>query len=162
MTYRMGDGRQVIIRRAEKEEWETAMNLAFHVFLLFEADEYGKDGTDAFAHFVTDPMLKKLFLCNHYVVYVAVCDDTIIGVASLRNGNHLSLLFVHEDYHNNGVASALLRTVFNHVTEEGEYSNVTVHSSPYAVEFYHKMGFYDTGIQMEEDGILYTPMNKDV
>lgn len=33
-----------------------------------------------------------------------------------------------------------------------------MHSSPYAVPVYHKLGFVDTGTEQVSDGIRYTPM----
>ena len=35
---------------------------------------------------------------------------------------------------------------------------LTVNSSPYAVDFYHKRGFRDTGAETVADGIRFTPM----
>ena len=35
---------------------------------------------------------------------------------------------------------------------------LTVNASPYAVEFYRKIGFVDTGAEQTKDGIRYTPM----
>ncbi len=35
---------------------------------------------------------------------------------------------------------------------------ITVHSSPYAVDVYKKLGFVQTGEKQENDGIIYVPM----
>ncbi len=53
------DNNRITIRPAKPEEWDNAMELAFRVFLKYESKDYGKEGTQAFAEFVTDPMLKK-------------------------------------------------------------------------------------------------------
>ena len=42
-------------------------------------------------------------------------------------------------------------------TEEG-IDMLTVNASPYAVGFYHKMGFTDLRGETEADGIRFTPM----
>jgi predicted GNAT family N-acyltransferase len=39
---------------------------------------------------------------------------------------------------------------------------VTVNSSPYAVEFYHKMGFVNLSDEIEKDGIRFTPMRMEL
>ena len=36
---------------------------------------------------------------------------------------------------------------------------LTVYSSPYAVGFYHRIGFVDTNREQKKDGIRYTPMS---
>ena len=43
--------------------------------------------------------------------------------------------------------------------EEGHHA-ITVNAAPYAVEFYHKVGFYDTDKEESNDGIRYTPMER--
>ncbi len=37
-------------------------------------------------------------------------------------------------------------------------TEITVNSSPYAVEVYHKLGFKDTAVEQISDGIRFTPM----
>ncbi len=37
-------------------------------------------------------------------------------------------------------------------------TSVTVNAAPYAVEFYHKVGFEDTDEEQTLAGITYTPM----
>ncbi|WP_334295796.1 GNAT family N-acetyltransferase [Clostridioides difficile] len=37
-------------------------------------------------------------------------------------------------------------------------TEITVNSSPYAVEVYHKLGFKDTAVEQIVDGIRFTPM----
>lgn len=152
----------IVIRNALPEEWDNAMELAFRVFLGFEARDYGKKGTEAFAEFVTSEQLKKLFLTGHYNVFVAVKNDKIVGVASIRNINHISLLFVDGNYHYRGIASELIKYMEDYLKDTTEVTYMTVNSSPYAVGFYHRLGFKDTGLQTEEDNIIYTPMKKDI
>ena len=39
-----------------------------------------------------------------------------------------------------------------------KYDKLTVHAAPYGIPFYHKIGFRDTSLATEQDGIIYTPM----
>ena len=125
----------IIIREALPEEWESAMELAFRVFLKFEAKEYGKKGTEAFAEFVTSENLKRLFLTGHYNVFVAISDGKIIGVASLRNTNHISLLFVDGNYHKQGIATRLMDYAETYLKATSFADHMTVNSAPYAIGF---------------------------
>ncbi len=149
---------EIIIRRAEDDEFDAAMELAFKVFLEFESEEYGEEGTQSFANFVTSPDVKKLFLTNHYLMYVAVDGDEIIGMISARSGNHISLLFVDPRYHNMGIGRKLVLRTAEYMINYTEFESLTVHSSPYAVGFYHSMGFEDTGEQAITNGVIFTPM----
>ena len=151
---------ELSIRRIREDEWDTAMELAFSVFLKFEAEEYGKKGTEAFAQFVTDTNLKKAFVGGQYHLFAAYIEDRIIGVTALRSGNHLSLLFVDGAYHRQGVGSRLLGYAENYLRDNTAFKKITVNAAPYAYGFYHTLGFRDTDGQSVKDGIVYTPMEK--
>ena len=142
-----------------REQWDDAMELAFRVFMKYEAPEYGQKGIDSFAQFLTSPSLEKLFKAGKYIVYTAQTQGKIIGVTSVRSGNHLSLLFVDEKYHRQGIATELIKCVQEYLLKETEYQTLTVNSSPYGMPFYEKMGFRATDVQINApDGIIYTPM----
>ena len=145
------------IRKARNDEWESAMELAFRIFLRYEAKDYGPVGIRNFSEFVTDEMLKKMFLLGKYLLFVAVKEEKIIGLISLRSGNHISLLFVDE-YHRKGVGSALIKYLQEYMLSNTEYLKMTVNAAPYGVPFYHKLGFYDIGSEIRKEGIIYTPM----
>lgn len=146
------------IRPARSDEWETAMSLAWLVFNKYEASEYGREGTESFLNFISDNVLYKMFLAHEYRLFVAVTDSEIIGLISLRNKSHISLLFVDEKYHKRGIGRALIDYVKMFLAEEERLGSCTVNAAPYAVDFYHKVGFADTaGVQVSE-GIKYTPM----
>lgn len=146
------------IRKAEVSEWDYAMELAFKVFLKYEAMEYGEKGIRSFAEFVTDEFLKKMFLMGEYLLFVAMADEKIVGLISLRSGNHISLLFVDEEYHRRGIGSALVKHLQEYMLQNTRYERITVNASPYGVPFYHQLGFHDTGKETTKEGIIYTPM----
>lgn len=159
MIHTMKDGTHFNIDRATKYQFDDAMELAYRVFLKYEAQQYGQEGTDKFAEFLTSPQLQKLFNAGHYILYVATLDDKIIGIASLRNCNHLSLLFVDDKYHRQGVASQLVKTLQNYLLEhEPDCETITVNASPYGEPFYLKTGFMAQGERQRQDGIIFRPM----
>lgn len=146
------------IRKAQTSEWELAMELAFRVFLKYEAMEYGPEGIRNFAEFVTDETLKKLFLQGSYLLFVAVENEKIIGLISMRSGNHISLLFVDPEYHRRGVGTSLVKYLQSYMLVNTKHQKLTVNAAPYGVPFYHRIGFKDTGYETRRDGIIYTPM----
>ena len=148
----------VLIRKATVADWEEAMELAFRVFLKFEAREYGPEGTRNFAQFITDEDLKKMFMIGEYLLFVAVKDGRQVGLISLRGGNHISLLFVDERYHRKGIGTLLVKHLQEYMLQNTKQQKLTVFAAPYGVPFYHRIGFRDVGEETRKDGIIYTPM----
>lgn len=148
----------VIIRKATPADWDEAMELAFRVFLKYEAEEYGSEGIKNFAQFITDEDLKKMFMLGEYLLFVAVKNDRLAGLISLRSGNHISLLFVDEKYHRNGIGTRLVKYLQEYMLQNTRQQKLTVFAAPYGVPFYHRLGFVDIGKETRKDGIIYTPM----
>ncbi len=146
------------IKPASQADWQEAMDLAWKTFMRFEAADYLPEGIQNFKDFVTGNTLFWMFMEGKYPLFVACADGQIIGMISLRNESHISLLFVDEKHHNKGVGKALINYVFRFLTEELNCYRATVFAAPYGVGFYHKLGFKDLGPEREREGILYTPM----
>lgn len=156
----VNDNFPYFIRKARKEDWDDAMELTWKTFMRFEADDYTKEGIRSFFDFITDSMLYKMFLNGIYHMFVAEDKGKIIGMITLRNDTHISLLFVDSDYHRKGVGKCLMKTVWDFIETELGKEMVTVNSAPYGVGFYHKLGFNDLGPEEIKDGIRYTPMRR--
>ena len=144
-----------------KHEWEEAMRLAWDTFLIFEAPDYSLRGVYNFKNFVRDPLLKKMYTYGEYIAIGAFMEERIVGIMGVRNTNHVSLLFVDRDFHRRGIGSALMKYYFKDASRSG-ITHVTVNSSPYAVDFYHKIGFTDVREEVEKDGIRFTPMRMEL
>lgn len=147
-----------MVRNAYHSDWDGAMKLAWNTFTRFNAPDYSQEGIENFYKFVNDDMLRKMFLAGHYQLFVAVEGEKCVGMLSIREKKHISLLFVDGDYHRYGIASALLAFVRRYALDEEGVDSLTVNASPYAVGFYHKKGFLNLSDETEMDGIRYTPM----
>ncbi len=145
------------VRELERTEWEPAIELAWNTFLQFEAPEYSKKGIQSFRDFIEDPRLKRMFLDGKYPAYGAFIGDRLAGMLGIRNENHISLLFVKDEYHNLGIGRALLQYAFRQAKVFG-IEDFTVNAAPYATGFYHKIGFEDSSREVTTDGIRFTPM----
>jgi len=146
------------IRNLKPQEWSDGMALAWRTFLKFESAEYDPEGVRSFYRFVIDEDLEKMFLIGEYKAIGAFDGDEIVGIIGLRNSNFLSILFVDERYHRRGIATALVQTLADYVRSQGRKTRLLVFSSPYAVGFYHKIGFTDMGPVQKDHGMIYTPM----
>lgn len=173
------------IRPAKQEEWESAMALAWRTFLHFEASDYTPQGVDSFLDFISDTTLNRMFIMGNYRLFVAVENELekhgtnplkpslgdgqddgapdkgkekILGLISLREVNHISLLFVDEKYHRQGIGRALLNYAASYLYEDQGKIFCTVNAAPYAVGFYKKIGFHAVKPEESRDGIRFTPM----
>ncbi len=149
---------EITYRAAYRSEWDICMDLAWRTFLKYEAPEYSDEGISNFKAFVYDDVLKNMFHNGSYQLFVAVKDGVIIGIISLRDNNHISLLFVESKHHRQGVGRGLINKLAEYLYTEMGQTSMTVNAAPYAVEFYHKVGFEDTGKEQESAGIRFTPM----
>ncbi len=148
------------IRWACPQDWTPSMRVIWKTFLKFEGDVYSKEGIQNFLDFITDKELLNSFLKGDYQMMVALDEEQIIGAASVRNGNHLSLLFVDEKYHYQGVGRQLMQKMCEYLKREKGERYMTLKASPYAVAFYEKLGFWATGPEEHYAGIQVTPMEK--
>lgn len=146
------------IRSAYRNEWQDAMALAWKTFLRFEADVYSPEGVKNFENFITDSTLYRMFVMGAYQMFVALDRDKLVGMITLRDLAHISLLFVDEAYHRQGIGRGLIGYLAEYLRMEVGAARMTVNSSPYGVGFYHKMGFRDIRPEETRDGIIYTPM----
>lgn len=149
---------EIIVREIREDEWEEAMRIAWDTFIIYEAPEYTREGIQNFKNFVKDPILKSMFKEGRYHVLAAFCDSLMVGMIGVRNETHISLLFVDSEYHRRGIAKKLVYSMFERTYNMYGKREMTVNSSPYAVGFYHKIGFLDTDTERLTDGIRYTPM----
>ena len=150
----------VEILKASIYDWDHVMNLAWRTFLKFEAAEYGEEGTKSFRDFLTSSMLKRMFVLGEYAIFMAKDGENYAGMISIRNKKHISLLFVEEAYHRKGIGRKLIQEAEEFIKTEYGEKNMTVNAAPYALEFYHKLGFVDVAPQLSAEGITYTPMER--
>ena len=153
---------KIVVRSAYRDEWDDAMSLAWRTFMRFEAYDYSAEGIKSFQDFITDTTLYRMFVMGAYQLFCAFDGKKLVGMISLRNEIHISLLFVEASYHKKGVGRALIDYVGRYVLLEEGFQKLTVNAAPYAVGFYHKLGFCDTDVEKISDGIRYTPMEKSL
>lgn len=145
-------------RAAHIDEWQDAMGLAWRVFLKFVAPGYCEEGINSFRDFVTDNTLYHMFTAGSYHLFGAFDSGRLIGMITLRGGQHISLLFVDEKYQHRGVGASLIDMAGQFAERKPGESRLTVNAAPDAVGFYHRVGFLDTDTEQLTDGIRYVPM----
>ena len=96
------------IRSAYQDEWDDAMALAWKTFLQFEADCYTPEGIRNFEDFITDTTLHRMYVMGTYQMFVALDGKKIVGMITLRNKSHISLLFEDGRYNSQGIGRPLV------------------------------------------------------
>ncbi len=144
-------------RQLAFEEIDSATALAEKVFMEFEAPEYSQEGINSFLNFIYSQQFKDYFINSDNIFLGCFDGFKLVGIMAMRSESHVSLAFVDKDYHRRGIATKLFKLAFAKSKEKG-VSEITLNSSPYAVPFYHFLGFYDLDTEQLTDGIRYIPM----
>ena len=149
-----------MIRTIDSANLTEAIALVNKVFSQFVAPGYSREGRETFENYLKtkDEELARDMASGHKKMWACYRDGQIVGVISLRDNTHISLLFVAKNHHRQGIAKDLLQVALADVRARPNNGQITVNSSPYAVEAYEHLGFVRTGDQQEKDGIVFTPM----
>ena len=150
-------------RKIEKEELQETLNLVRIVFDEFEAPYYSKEGIESFYKFIRMDNILEQYMNGSLYFYGCFVNDIIVGMIAVKDFVHISLLFVDKHYHKQAIARTLFDAIMKICKEKNSsLQTVTVNSSPYAVGFYHKLGFVDISSEQIVDGIRFTPMRLEI
>jgi GNAT superfamily N-acetyltransferase len=149
---------EYLIRKVDYEELDKAFSLIWNTFSEFVAPNYSKEGIDTFrVNFIENEDFKDCFKNGKQIMYGAYSKEKLVGVVSISANNNVSCFFVDPEYHRNGIATKLFNQIFSELKEK-QIKKIALNASPYAVPFYHAIGFKDLDGQQDFHGILYTPM----
>ena len=141
------------------EELKETLDLVKDDFDGFEAPYYSKEGVQNFYKFIDYNIIQKQ-LNNNFKIFVIKVKEKITGMVCIRDCTHIAMLFVDKEYHRQGIGTKLANKAIEYC--KGSAQKITVNSSPYAIEFYHKLGFKDTDKLRTEDGITFLPMKINI
>ena len=147
------------IIKLKKNDITNALDLVWRVFQEFEAPDYSKQGIEEFRKFISYNSIIERLDAEKLFLWGCKDNNILTGVIATRGINHICMMFVNKEFHRQGIARSLLRTVEEKCKSEDNISKITVNSSPYAIEVYHHLGFFDTEEELTIDGIRFTPMS---
>jgi ribosomal protein S18 acetylase RimI-like enzyme len=134
-------------------------DVVWEVFEEFVAPGYSYEGIETFKNFIQANEIRKATDSGRMFTICCWDGKILAGVIAMRDGNHICLLFVKKDYHRQGIAKELLNRAINKCKKiRPDLTQITVNSSPYAVNIYKRLGFEAVGDQTTRDGITYIPM----
>lgn len=139
------------IKKITEDIRDEALQFVWNVSLQYEVPDYSEEGVKSFHKSVLE---NKEYIEN-LDMYGAFIEGEVKGViATRKKENHIALFFVDGNMHKQGIGKKLLEAVAANCTT----NEITVHSSPYAVEVYRNMGFVQTSVEHIEGSVRYIPM----
>lgn len=148
------------IRKLDMIGLKEALALVWGVFEEFEAPDYSDEGVQAFKDYIKYDSIKQMIQEEKLFMWTCSEKEKLVGVLAVRPPCHISLLFVDRDFHRRGIARLMFNEMIDHYRAYGIYSEITVNSSPYAVQAYHRLGFEDTDAEQTVNGIRFIPMKR--
>ena len=152
----------IAYRFMQPDDAAVVSDLLMRTFMAFVAPDYSAQGVQTFSAFVQPRVLRDR-LTQGALVLLATAGASIVGMIEMDQCNHVTLLFVVGAYQRRGISRELLRRALDLCRQrQPNLTQVTVNSSPYAVEVYKRLGFTETDSAQERDGILFIPMRLEL
>lgn len=139
-----------------KDKIIETMKLVETTFMEFVGKDYTQEGVDEFLSYIQIDNILHLMDEDKIIIFGASINDKIVGMIAMRQPCAITLMFVDKDYHHKGIAKQLFNYVLKNWYDGKE--SITVHSSPYAISAYEKLGFVIDGEEQVSSGIRYQPM----
>ena len=135
--------------RLPRRELAAALDLCRRSFPDSGAAD-GPEGEAAFRAFLDFEQMDRAVRSGLLEFYGHWTRGVMDGVAALREGSHIALLFVDRDCRGRGIGSGLLRAMAR--------PGLTVNASPAGAGFYEAQGFRRLSEERRADGLRSTPM----
>lgn len=147
-----------IYRLMAEEDAEEVHGLVKKVFDRFVAQDFDQKGIEQFYEIISPESILKRREENHFAL-IATVNKNIVGIIEIKANDHISLLFVDEEFHKKAIAKTLLKKTIDLCLENKPgLTEMSVNSSPNAVEIYEKLGFKQKGPEQLFEGIRFVPM----
>ncbi|WP_051258683.1 MULTISPECIES: GNAT family N-acetyltransferase [Chitinibacter] len=142
------------VRPIQADEYDTAATVAWASFQHLAVQYQSAQGAAAIAAICSAPEIRARDAAGA-ATWVALVQDTIIGLIQVRGDGHITLLFVLPELQSRGVGRALIRAA------DAVCPLRSVNASPNSVMAYMRYGFMPIAAQQtSENGISYQPMQR--
>lgn len=124
----------MLIREYISSDCVKLAELFYQTVHTVNAKDYTKEQLDVWATGNVDLKAWDESFSQHYTL-VAVERDTIVGFGDIDGTGYLDRLYVHKDFQNQGIASAICGRL------ENGFNKITVHASVTAKPFFLGRGY---------------------
>ncbi|MCL2538908.1 MAG: GNAT family N-acetyltransferase [Oscillospiraceae bacterium] len=147
------------ITKIKKGEFRETLSMVRECFNTYNAKDYTASGRASFLNYASLGNYVKRQKYGH-ITFIARENGFLAGMVEIRGQSHITMLFVAPGYIKRGCGRALLTYAINHISSKSDVRPVkaTLNSSPFAHDFYLRMGFVDDGDTVDSGGLIYTPM----
>lgn len=142
----------MVIREYKNSDCKEVSELFYNTVYTINAKDYTKEQLDVWANKEIDLEKFNKSLIEHYSL-VAVENKIIVGFGDIDETGYLDRLFVHKDYQNRGIATAIC----NRLEQKILKGKIITHSSITAKSFFEKRGYkVIKEQQVERKGLFLT------
>lgn len=129
--------RDMFIRRYESSDCRELAELFYQTVHCVNAKDYTKEQLDVWATGSVDVREWDRSFSGNFTV-VAIEDGRIVGFGDIDRTGYLDRLYVHKDYQNQGVATAIC----NELEKNVHVDKIMVHASITAKPFFLSRGYH--------------------
>ena len=142
----------MIIREYEETDCKYLTELCYDTVHSVNAKDYTEEQLNAWATGSVNLKEWNKSLLEHFTV-VAVEDNIIVGFGDIDKMGYLDRLYVHKDYQNRGIATAIC----NELEHAANKVTITTYASITAKSFFEKRGYKVIKEQhVKRKGVLLT------
>lgn len=131
-----GTNLEMIIRKYKTEDCAEICELFYNTVHCINAKDYTKKQLDVWATGSVDLKQWDKSFCEHLTI-VAKINNVIIGFGDMDKTGYLDRLYVHKDFQNQGIATAICDELEKSINA----NKFTTHSSITAKPFFEKRGY---------------------
>lgn len=147
-----------MIREIRYEELKIASTVLWKSFYEAEKNNHTLEGMELFRD-LTDPVsLSMNTFDGSVILYGYFENENLYAVGALKDRKHILMLYVLPSQQKKRIGKQLLDFMEEHC--EGGF--VTLNSSDSAITFYEKFGYRVVGDRVTKDGLIGTPMKKEL
>ncbi|MGM9659603.1 MAG: GNAT family N-acetyltransferase [Faecousia sp.] len=128
---------QFLIREYDPSDCEQIAQLFYQTVHSVNADDYTREQLDAWASGCVDLTEWNASFLRHFTV-VAVKGQMVVGFGDMDPSGYLDRLYVHKDYQNQGIATAIC----NVLEQAVDADSITTHASITAKRFFAHRGYH--------------------
>ncbi|WP_106914840.1 GNAT family N-acetyltransferase [Chryseobacterium aurantiacum] len=130
---------KISIRNAHKDDLQEMLILFQNTISCICKRDYTNDQLEAWKSGAENKERWENVIYDQFIL-VAIYKDQIVGFCSLNKGSYLDLLFVHQDYQHQGIASQLYHQIEKEAVRQNK-KYLTADVSITAKSFFERAGF---------------------
>jgi GNAT superfamily N-acetyltransferase len=144
---------QMVVRTVLVADLEQASRVGMAAFMGAVADSLTPLGIETFSRIASVEGFRAR-MAQDNLMLACEQEGRIVGIAELKEGRHVAMLFVDPAAQQRGIGKALMAAMI----EQARVEVLTVSASLSSVPAYERYGFACTADPAESSGLRYQPM----